>query len=207
MTRRAVALLLTASPASAAPPGVDQAAFAHAMAEDVVDLLADLALVEPVVLTCAARQDEARALAWSPDQVRFLPAEDGIAGVFGLLEHGGFDIAAVVAPDAPDLPGMVVAKTLRAVQSRPVAASPARGGGLVVLTCRLPAPGWLTAAGVDLDTPDAMARLRAAAPDPADVVSAPGWHRLRHPGDTDGLDPGLEGWEATRALLSRSATG
>jgi hypothetical protein len=46
-----------------------------------------------------------------------------------------------------------------------------------------------------------VARLRGAAPRRALVVT-PAWRRLRTPADLGGLDPGLEGWEATRALLS-----
>ena len=82
-----------------------------------------------------------------------------------------------------------------------VAAVPAAGGGLVVLASRLPAPDWLPA-DLDLDTPDAVQRLRLAAPGRRDLAVTPGWRRLRSRADLDGLDPGLEGWEATRALLS-----
>ncbi len=82
-----------------------------------------------------------------------------------------------------------------------MAAGPAEGGGLVVLASRLPVPPWLALSGVDLDTPDAVRRLRAAAPR-RDLVVTPRWRRLRTPADIASLDPGLEGWEATRALLS-----
>jgi hypothetical protein len=66
---------------------------------------------------------------------------------------------------------------------------------------RLPAADWLGAAGVGLDTPDAHSRLAAAAPRPGALVVASGWHRLRVAGDIAALDHGLEGWEATRAVL------
>jgi hypothetical protein len=33
------------------------------------------------------------------------------------------------------------------------------------------------------------------------MPQGPGWHRLRTPDDLRLLDPGLEGWENTRALL------
>ncbi|HEX5497077.1 MAG TPA: hypothetical protein VFX70_21145 [Mycobacteriales bacterium] len=206
MTRRAVALLLTGPPATAArPAGTDPAAFAGAMAEDVADLLADLASVEPVVVASPARAAEARTLVASPDHVLVPPADRGLPGAWAALERRGFDVAAVVAPDVPDLPGLVLAKTLSAMRSRPVAVAPAGGGGLVVLTCRLPAPGWLVATGVGLDTPDAVGRLRAATPRRTDLECTPGWHRLRHPGDVERLDPGLEGWEATRRVLAADA--
>jgi len=33
------------------------------------------------------------------------------------------------------------------------------------------------------------------------VQAVPGWHRLRSVEDLSRLDPGLEGWQATRGLL------
>ncbi|MEU0572030.1 hypothetical protein ABZ297_42435, partial [Nonomuraea sp. NPDC005983] len=53
----------------------------------------------------------------------------------------------------------------------------------------------------DLDDPDLVATLRAQAPGRRMVATGPGWHRLRTPDDLGRLDPGLEGWESTRALL------
>ena len=107
----------------------------------------------------------------------------------------------MVAADAPDLPGLLVAKPFSGMATAAVGAVPAEGGGLVVLATRLPAPGWLPP-DVDLDTADAVDRLRSTAPRRRDLVVAAGWRRLRTPADLRGLDPGLEGWEATRALLS-----
>ena len=59
----------------------------------------------------------------------------------------GYDQAAVVAADAPDLPGLTVGKLLRPLTSRPVAVAPVEGGGagLLGVACRLPVPGWLPA--------------------------------------------------------------
>ena len=42
----------------------------------------------------------------------------------------------------------------------------------------------------------------AAAPNRGDVVLTPPWRRLRRREDLASLDPELEGWEATRALLA-----
>jgi hypothetical protein len=67
------------------------------------------------------------------------------------------------------------------------------------VACRLPVPAWLPA--VDLDSASA-ADLRAAAPRPGDVAVTPGWRRLRDPAALATLDPAVEGWETTRALLS-----
>jgi hypothetical protein len=122
------------------------------------------------------------------------------AEVFAALAVRGYAEAALVAADAPDLPGLLVAKPFSRLTGARVAAAPAAGGGLVVLAARLPAPGWLPAA-LTLDTPDAVERHRAAAPARRDLAVTQGWHRLRTPGDLAGLDPGLEGWETTRSLL------
>ena len=92
-----------------------------------------------------------------------------------------------MAADAPDLPGMLIAKLLRPLTTRPAAAAPATGGpGLLGLAARLPAPEWLPAAGLDELTPQDLRRL---APRPADVARTPGWHRLRGPDDLARLDP------------------
>jgi hypothetical protein len=58
----------------------------------------------------------------------------------------------------------------------------------------------LPAAGLDDLTPQELRRL---APTAVDVAGTPGWHRLRGPDDLARLDPGLEGWDATRNLLTR----
>ena len=44
-------------------------------------------------------------------------------------------------------------------------------------------------------------RLRDAAPRRALVAVTPAWHRLRGPADLARLDPALDGWDTTRALL------
>jgi hypothetical protein len=71
--------------------------------------------------------------------------------------------------------------------------------GLLGLAATIPAAGWLPRAGLDHLTPQLLRRL---APAVTDVAPAPGWHRLRSPADLARLDPRLEGWDATRALLS-----
>jgi hypothetical protein len=62
----------------------------------------------------------------------------------------------------------------------------------------LPPPAWLI--DHELDTASAM-MLRRTAPHPGDVQSTADWRRLRSPADLASLDPVLEGWENTRALL------
>ena len=113
----------------------------------------------------------------------------------------GYDQAAVVVADAPDLPGLTLGKLLRPLSSRPVAVAPVEGNGrgLLGVAARLPVPEWLPA--MDLDTA-APADVRAAAPRPGDVAVTAGWRRLRGPADLATLDPAFDGWDATRALLS-----
>jgi hypothetical protein len=198
VTRRAAVLLLAGPPATrACPPGVAPDAFARALAEDVADLLADLPGLEPVVAAAPDRVADAEDVVWPGTPVLEVgsgrPAE-----VFTLLAAEGYDEAAVVVADAPDLPGLLVAKPFSALAEVLVAAAPAVGGGLIALATRLPAPAWLP--DVDLDEPYAVERLRVAAP-PGALTLTPTWRRLRSREDLAGLDPDLEGWEATRALL------
>lgn len=199
---RAAVLLLTGMPRHpACPPGVDPARFGRAMAEDVADLLATLAGVDSILAATPGRLDDAEAVRWPGSAVLRLSDAGGMAEVFDRLVDAGYAEAAVYAPDAPDLPALLAAKPFSGLSTGPVAVLPASGGGLVALASRLPAPGWLPAT-VDLDTPDPLDRLRAAAPSTAEVAVSPGWPRLRRPTDLARLDPGLEGWESTKALLA-----
>ena len=128
--------------------------------------------------------------------------ESSAYAVLDALHALGGTEAAVVADDAPDLPGLLVGKLFSGLSGAEAAACPADGGGLVALASRLPVPRWVRAAAVDLDRPDALAALSAAAPRAREVALVPGWHRLRRAEDVHRLDPGLEGWEATRRVLS-----
>lgn len=202
--RRAAAVLLAGSPvAGACPPGVDPERFATALAEDVVDLLAGLADVD-VVLTCTPdRLAQGAAIRWPGMQVAELPAGGGTLQALHLLAGLGYDVGAVVAPDVPDLPGLVMAKPFSALSSALVAVTPATAGGLAVLASRLPVPEWLADVGpLDLDSEETLPAIQEAAPRRRDVRTTPVWHRMRTATDVRRLDPELEGWEATRALLS-----
>ena len=153
MTRRAAVLLLAGPPAAGAcPPGVAPDAFARALAEDVADLLVGLPGLEPVVAAAADRVADAEDMVWPGTPVLETVLASPIE-VFTALAARGYDEAALVAADAPDLPGLLVAKPFSRLTGATVAAVPAAGGGLVVLAARLPAPGWLPA-GLTLDTPD-----------------------------------------------------
>jgi hypothetical protein len=202
MSGRAVLLLLDRPATGGCPPGVDPAAFARALAEDVADLLADLPGLDPLIGHAPGRRADAETVCWPGTPLLPVPDLAGPVAALGLLADCGYRQGAVVVPDAPDLPGLMIAKPFSGLATAAVAAVPADGGGLVVLASRLPVPAWLAGAAVDLDTPDAVARLRAVAPRRRDLAVTPGWRRLRTPADIGLLDPGLEGWEATRAVLS-----
>lgn len=194
MTSRFAAVL--ARPGAPGPPGTDPEEYRLALLEDTYEVVAGLEFVTPV-LALTGLDPAAEAITWPGTPVLRVA---GLADLLGALGEHGAEQAAVVAPDAPDLPSLLLGKLFRALGSGRVAVCPAKNGGLVALGARLPAPGWL--GDIDLDTPDAPARLRAAAGEPGAVRSTPGWHRLRGPADIARLDPDLEGWENTRALLS-----
>jgi hypothetical protein len=194
VTRRVVIVPLTVP--SWSPPGTDPDRWRGALAEDVVDLLATLDELEPAVAVAPGDRALADALVWPGTPVYELPALTS-ADLFAAAGRDGYEQAAILAPDAPDLPGMLIGKLLRPLTSRPVAVAPAVTGGLLGLAVRLPVPPWLPA----VDLAGAPDDVRAAAPDPGQVVVTTGWHRLTGPAALTRLDPGLEGWAATRALL------
>lgn len=195
---RVAAVLVAAAMADAAPPGVDPAEFLLAMAEDTYEMVAGLELVRPVILSAGVPGLE--EIAWPGTPVISIgsPAE-----AFAALPYG--TEAVVISGDAPDLPPLLVGKLFRELGRARLAVCPAEGGGAAAVAARLPLPEW---AGVDFDEPDLVVRLRRRAPGPRMVATGPGWHRLRRPADIARLDPGLEGWDSTRALLSapRSAS-
>jgi glycosyltransferase A (GT-A) superfamily protein (DUF2064 family) len=200
VTRRCAVLRWAGSGGSgAAPPGVDPAAYAMALLEDVADVLQGLAGVDSLVLCPAGESGAVRALLW-PDVPVVEPGDLTFSSAVAVAWRRGYEQVAVVAADVPDLPQLVLAKVFQAMARSPVAVAPAEQGGAVAVGVGLPAPPWLPA--VDLDSMQVVAALRAAAPDPAQVEVTPGWRRLRVPADVHRLDPGLEGWEATRRLLA-----
>ncbi|MFJ6952578.1 hypothetical protein [Micromonospora aurantiaca (nom. illeg.)] len=207
MSRRVVVALL--GPVTWTPPGIDPARWRTALAEDVVDLLATLNEVETAVAVTSRDRWLADAVVWPGTQVYEVPEPTSnavfaaLAGDRAARDGGvaGYDQVAVVAADAPDVPGLTLGKLLRPLTTRPVAVAPVEGSGtgLLGVAARLPVPAWLPA--LDLDT-TAPAEVRRAAPSPGDVAVTAGWHRMRGPADLAALDPAVEGWEATRALLS-----
>ncbi len=185
------------------PPGVDRDAWRLAVTEDLLDVFATMIEVEPAVAVLTSDADLLANVGWPGLRSYVLPSLD-VASVLHAVSADEFDQAVLMAGDAPDLPGMLIAKLLRPLTTRPVAAAPAGHGGpgdtgLLGLSARIPAPEWLPAAALDDLSPQSLRRL---APNITDVAPAPGWHRLRGPADLSRLDPRLEGWDATRTLLT-----
>lgn len=214
MVRRLVVALL--APVSWTPPEIDPTDWRTALAEDVVDLLATLNEVETAVAVAEADRWLADAVVWPGTTVYQLPrptvaavlascgrtAQPSQSAGVNRAEAGhGYDQVAVVAGDAPDLPGLTIGKLLRPLTTRPMAVAPVVGAdtGLLGAAARLPLPEWLPALDLDRAVP---AAVRAAAPHPAELAVTAGWHRLRGPADLARLDPALAGWDATRTLLA-----
>ncbi|MGX6605845.1 hypothetical protein ACWKSP_27495 [Micromonosporaceae bacterium Da 78-11] len=196
MIRRVVAVLLV--PVTWSPPGTDLAVWRAALAEDVVDLLARLAQAEPAIAATPEDRELAEQIAWPGMLIYEVPTATYLP-VLAAAAADGFDQAAVVAADAADVPGMILGKLLAPLDSKTIAVAPGGpSGGLLGLAAHLPAPDWLV--DHDLDTASAQL-IRRTAPLPGEVTSTPPWRRLRGPAELSTLDPALEGWENTRALL------
>jgi hypothetical protein len=175
-------------------------ALALAMLEDVVDLVEAMSEVEAALSVPAGSDDAVRAVTWPGMPVVEVPASPTVCDVFDALAAVGAGEVAVVCPDAPDLPALLLGKLHSALTSADVAVCPADDGRILALAARLPVPAWLRDAAPSLEADDGVRRLRAQAPRRALHVG-PGWHRIRGAEDAGRLDPGLEGWDATRAAL------
>jgi len=192
VTRRVVAV----QAAAATDP------LALAMLEDVVDLVEAMSEVEAALAVPSGADDAVRAVTWPGMPVVEVPTPTGVCDVLDALGALGVEEAAVVCPDAPDLPALLLGKLHSALTGAQVAVCPADDGRLGALAARLPVADWLRASAVALDDDDVVRRLRAQAPRRTLHVG-PGWHRIRGRADAGRLDPGLEGWEATRGVLGR----
>lgn len=193
MTRRIVAVHATA------PVVADS--LEASMLEDVVDLVAEMQQVDGALVAVADAESAARNVAW-PGMPVVLAADATIEAGLAALAEAGADEGALVSADVPDLPALLIGKLFSALTSAEVAVCPADSGALVALASRLPTPEWLAGLELSLDMPDVLDRLRVAAPRRALHVGS-GWHRVSGVADAMRLDPGLEGWETTRAWLAR----
>ena len=196
--RRRVAIVLARYGASqASPEGIDSSAFANACLLDSYEVVADLIGVASGI----AGPDSVADMLW-PGALH-LPADITVPTLAAQLS-GTADELVVVPADLPDLPGLVLAKLFKVLHRTDIAIAPEQGGdGCAAIGASLPLANWIPEDAFDLDH-NPFERLSAAAPRKSRCTLAPAWHRLRTPNDLRRLDPGLEGWEETRALLAVS---
>jgi len=199
VTHRRVAIVLSRYDASqAAPNGVDPEAFAAACLSDSYEVVADLIGVRSGI----AGPVSVAELLW-PGALH-VPADISVPTLAHQLS-GEADELVVVPADMPDLPGLVLAKLFKVLHRSDVAIAPEHGGpGCAAIGVSLPLADWIPDDAFDLDQ-NSFPRLIAVAPRRSRCTLTPTWHRLRTPADVGRLDPGLEGWEETRALLARRA--
>jgi hypothetical protein len=195
VVQRVVAVLLV--PVTWSPPGVALDDWRAALAEDVVDLLARLAQAEAAVAYAPADHELAKQIAWPGMRIWEVPAAT-IRPVFEAAAAAGFDQAAIVAGDAPDVPGMILGKLLQPLDAKAIAIAPGGAVGAFGVAARLPIAGWVPDLGLDETTAQ---QLRRDAPQPSEVTTTAAWRRLRGATELASLDVGLEGWDNTRALL------
>jgi hypothetical protein len=199
MTDRRVVVVVVPGAGTWAPPGRDPEAWRLALAEDTYEVVAALDRVDTAVAVAgdSAAVAEVSTLTW-PGTPTY--AVDASRPVIHAIELAG-QAAAVVAVsyDVPDLPGLLLGKLFRALSHADIAVTPAEDGTLAAIGVRLPIADWVTELAPTFDTP--LADLEARKPRRHAVAIGPGWHRLRSNADLARLDPGLEGWDATRSLL------
>jgi len=215
---RRVVVLVLPSTGTWAPPGRSPEAWRLALAEDTYEVLAALDRVEVAVAVLngtEASVREATTLTWPGTAVyaattlqdaitkaATTAAPGSAAGEGSASASGAGRVAAVVAVayDAPDLPGLLIGKLFRALSTADLAVCPSEDGSQVALGVNIPIAGWLTDS-LDLSFELTLADLDQAKPRRHAVAVGPGWHRLRSAADLALLDPGLEGWDATRSIL------
>jgi glycosyltransferase A (GT-A) superfamily protein (DUF2064 family) len=200
--RRIVVLVLPSTP-TWAPPGRSPEAWRLALAEDTYEVLAALDRVEVAVAVLngtEAAVREAATLTWPGTPVYSASTLHQALTQAATSTAGRVAAVVAVAYDAPDLPGLLIGKLFRALSTADVAVCPAEDGSQVALGVNLPIADWLTDS-LDLSLDLTLADLDQAKPRRHAVAVGPGWHRLRSPADLSRLDPGLEGWDATRSIL------
>src|SRR4051812_23080698 len=200
MTDRRVVVVVVPAAGTWAPPGRDPEAWRLALAEDTYEVLAALDRVDVAVAVVGGDEKavaEVSALTW-PGTPTY--AVDPARPILQAVELAG-DAAAVVAVshDVPDLPGLLIGKLFRALGSSDLAVCPAEGGSLAAIGVNVPVGGWGQQAAPGFDTE--LSTLEQTKPRRHAVAVGPGWHRLRSTADITRLDPGLEGWDATRSIL------
>lgn len=197
--RRRVAVVLARYDASrAAPEGIDPSRFAAACLLDSYEVVADLIGVKSGI----AGPPSVAEMLW-PEALH-LPTDITLGAMADQLSEVADELV-VLPADLPDLPGLVLAKLFKVLHRTEIGIAPERAGnGCAAIGVSLPLADWIPDDAFDLDR-NPYTRLSAIAPRRSRCVLTPAWHRLRTPGDVRRLDPGLEGWEETRALLAGRA--
>ena len=193
--RRAAVVLARYDASRAAAEGLDPATLATACLLDSYEVAADLMGVTSGIAGPVAFAE----MLW-PGALH-LPADITVPIMARQLSEVADELV-VLPADLPDLPGMVLAKLFKVLHRTDIAIAPERDGeGCAAIGVSLPLAEWIPDDAFDLDH-NPYQRLSAAAPRRSCYALAPAWHRLRTPSDLRRLDPGLEGWEETRALLA-----
>lgn len=186
------------------PPGIDADAYADACLIDSYEAIAGMS---GITAGLAGESDLLEEIRW-PEDLLITTAEVSVRSIADRLarDDHGFDEVIVLPADVPDLPELIIANIARALSRADVAVAPEIGGTAVAaLGVRMPWPDWLDR-DLDLET-DPYEELQEIAPRRNLVVHTPGWHRMRTPESVHRLDPGLEGWDNVRLLLSGHVTG
>jgi hypothetical protein len=193
--RRAAVVLARYEASGAAPEGIDPASFVAACLLDSYEVVADLIGVTSGI----AGPPSVAEMLW-PGALH-LPTDITVDAMAEELS-GVADELVVLPADLPDLPGLVLAKLFKVLHRTDIAIAPERAGtGCAAIGVSLPLAEWIPDDAFDLDF-NPYTRLSTVAPRRSRCSLAPAWHRLRTPADVRRLDPGLEGWEETRALLA-----
>src|SRR6185436_13468187 len=104
--------------------------------------LARLAQAEAAIAVVPEDRKLAEEIAWPGMRIYEVPAATYLP-VLAAAAADGFDQAAVIAADAPDVPGMILGKLLAPLDTKAVAVAPAGpGGGVLGVATSLPAPDW-----------------------------------------------------------------
>jgi hypothetical protein len=196
-------VVLLSGYAAVPPPGVDTAAYQLACLTDSYEVLAGMSGLSAGLAGDDPALEEIR---WPQDTIL---ATDGrsaraVADQLARDDHQATELI-MIGGDLPDLPEMIIAKIAKALGRADVALAPEIGGdGLAAVGVRLPWPAWLDG-DLDLDR-DPAQELSGLAPRRNLVIRTPGWHRMRRAESVHRLDPGLEGWDNVRLLLSGIAS-
>src|ERR1700753_729860 len=100
------------------------------MPEDVVDLLARLATADAAIAATAQDRALAEDIAW-PGMKIYEIETPTVRPVPPAATAAASDKVACLPADAPDLPGMILGKLLRPLETKPVAVAPGGPQGLL----------------------------------------------------------------------------